>query len=225
MLYSGGASRRNAMQQADDLFTQLSNIRKYTMDSSAQFKADQAGYRDQVAGFTEASNALKVSAQAFTNKDNVFVKKDNTKLVSAVRDLAAKYNEINDNLQTADNLTKRSQKLLDGVQGQFIGYRRTEYQNVGITLDNQTGNIELDTTKLINALKENPGKVERLLSGTGGLASAAEKMAQKAISTPAAAYFKAPVLSSYFDYGASMGIGAQQNSYNYLQGLFFDLMA
>lgn len=178
-----------------------------------------------------ASNQIKIDSDKVsltlksTGTDKVTIAGDSTKTVNAVRELVANYNEINYNLQNADNLTKRGEKLLDTIQSQFTGFRRGQYQNIGITLDGQTGDINVDTNRLNKALRDNPTAVERLLAGSTGLAAATEKTAHKALSVPASGYFKAPSISNYLNYGSSIfGVGTSQNLYNYSQGLFFDLL-
>lgn len=157
-----------------------------------------------------------------TGTDKVTVGVNYDKTVSAVRDLLASYNEINYNFRTADNITKRGDRLLTNIRNQFSGVRRDEFQNIGITMDRQTGNISLDTDKLAKALQSNPNNVERLLSGSTGLAKAAEKAAKTALNVPAATYFKAPNFRDHLNYNF-LG-GNTNNFYNYSQGLFLDTM-
>lgn len=175
-----------------------------------------------------ASNEVKINDGKVTlnlratGQDKVTVAGDNTKIINAALSLAGAYNEINDNLVAADNLTKRGAKLLSGVQSQFTGFKANEYQKIGITMDNSTGAIYVDTNTLSNALTKSPDSVKSLFAGANGLASAMEKTAQKALGAPASTYLKAPIITSYLDYGA--GLGLTQNYYNYSQGLFFDLL-
>lgn len=156
--------------------------------------------------------------------DKVTVGVDDNKIIGTVRDLLASVNEINYNMQNADNVTQKGDKLLTNIQSLLSGGRREEYQQIGITLNRQTGSITLDEAKLTKALEDNTSQAERLLSGSNGLAAAAGKVAKAALALPVTTYFKAPQVSDYLNYGANLSIGNARNFYNYSQGLFLDMM-
>ncbi|SDF17890.1 flagellar filament capping protein FliD [Sporomusa acidovorans] len=204
-----GLALMNNVQSAQDAV--------YTIDGESRQAASNTVKLD--------NGNVSLTFKTVTNgTDKVTVGFDYSKTVNAVRNLLASYNEINYNMQNADNVTKRGDKLLANVQNQFSGMRREELQKIGLTLDRETGSISLDADTLTQALATNPSIVERLLAGSSGLATAAGKAAQTALDVPVTAYFKAPNINDYLDYGSNFLRGSANQHYNYSQGLFLDMM-
>ncbi|MDU2064641.1 MAG: flagellar filament capping protein FliD [Sporomusaceae bacterium] len=189
-------------------------------------QAQDASYTVNGVSQKSASNAIKIDngnvnltlKSTTVGAEKVTVGPDANKTISAVRDLAATYNEINYNIQNSENVTKRGETMLKGIQSQFDGIRRSQYEKIGITMDRKTGNLAVDTETLTKALKTDAANVDRLISGPNGLATTAGKIAKTAQSTPTSAYFQAPTMSNYLQ------TNNNTNYYNYSQSLFLDMM-
>lgn len=220
MLYSGKNTSRSqsTAQTADDYLNTWVNAR--TGFSQLQYQAEQKQYRNQISDFAKDAAALKKSTKEFYNS-NITGEKIASE-DTAVTKLINSVNEVSGDLQ-ADNVTAYGEGLLQGLYNQFTGARRNEYQRMGITLDKDTGSISVNNERLGRAVKNDPDGVKRLLSGSDGLAAAAYNLSNKALNASSAIYFSAPNASNYLNYGYNFGTSSQ-TSYNFLQGMFLNML-
>jgi flagellar capping protein FliD len=67
----------------------------------------------------------------------------------------------------SDNTNVLGDVILNSVSTLVGKTKATDFADIGITLDNSSGNLSLDKTKLADALTSNPDRVKNLLAGKG----------------------------------------------------------
>lgn len=155
----------------------------------------------------------------------VDVGKDDSKILAGAKALVASYNDLHDILSNSDTVTALGSKVLNRVESLVSKGKSGEFANMGISLDKDTGELELDEKKLSAALVSNPDKVKNLLTGGSGLAKTIADISKELTGNSVDTYLKAPNSLNLFDYGsqfAETSWAARQNSL--MQGLFVNMM-
>lgn len=120
------------------------------------------------------------------------VTKDNTAAGAAVQAFVSAYNSLRSTIQnvtqfdvaaetqsalTGDSTARNIQNSMAAALRVFVG-ENTDIQSLsdlGITTDHTDGSLDIDISKLNDALNNNPAEVVRLLSGADGLSKSFEK--------------------------------------------------
>ena len=160
-----------------------------------------------------------------TGAIKVDVGKDDSKILAGAKALVASYNDLHDILSNSDTVTALGSKVLNRVESLVSKGKSGEFANMGISLDKDTGELEIDEKKLSAALVSNPDKVKNLLTGGSGLAKTIADISKELTGNSVDTYLKAPNSLNLFDYGsqfAETSWAARQNSL--MQGLFVNMM-
>lgn len=197
--------------------------------NNATQTAMDAKYTINGQNYQSASNDVKLDngkvtlhLQAVTNGAvKVNVGKDDTQVVNAVKELAAQYNRVNTVLTDSGEVTSRGSKLLDGVKNLVDKTRRSDLSAMGITLNKESGELQVDADKLQSALSSKP---ERVRSAVSSLARAAGNVVQVTSHTAASSYLKPPSPLDSIDYGSAFASNSWlQQSRQVAQGMFLDV--
>lgn len=133
----------------------------------------------------ESYSDLKASAQTLvaSSQNSVFKKADSKAVVSAVQDLAEKYNDTVETLRdNSDILNKRLLKNLT----EAAGVSKARLADIGITVNNDK-TLTVDKDKLEQAVTTNLSAVKTAVGSAGGLASKVAKVAANTLAQPMAA--------------------------------------
>lgn len=204
----------------------LSSLKSLTNLVSSHYRTQQTDYRTQVADFKQSVKELNTAVAVLSDKGYVW-DNNTAQTVAAVQNLATAYNKVGNSL-SANNRTKRSERLLSGIQNGFA-IRQNAFKEIGLALDEETGDIMVDQDKLSEALTADADKVKGLLSGETGFIGKLKQAAQELLNGKYKDYIKAPSIADSIDYGLQLkgqnygflyGLNSQYSS-----GLFFDMWA
>ena len=122
------------------------------------------------------------------------VTEDASATTKAIKDFVKAYNTLQDSLRsltsydiennkasalTGDSLARRLQGDIRATLNVFGGGENVRtLGQLGLTTDTRTGQLELDETKLADALKNNPAEVQSLFSGTTGVGGRVSQVAE-----------------------------------------------
>ena len=192
--------------------------------TDAKYAIDGVNY--QSASNTVAVDKGNVSVslnKITTGTGKVTVGKDNSTIVTSAKDLVTNYNKLNSVLSNSDT-TKQGSKVLDGISTMVNGSRAKDFASIGISMNNNTGELKVDEKKLTEAVESNPDKVKKLLSGAGGLAKGIENVANSISNNSVTNYLKAPSKLTSSDYGSHFSSNNWMQQQNYFsQGLFLNM--
>lgn len=113
-------------------------------------------------------------------KANISVNVNDEKIVSAMEDLVASYNDavrlLGNNADRGTGVMRQLEKMVSAPTSE------KSMELIGVEMD-KYGMLSLDKTKLQKSLKENPEFTKKIIGGTSGIAQGAFKDAQSALST------------------------------------------
>lgn len=215
-------------------------INKLGLSTKTQAAAD-ANYTVNGKSYTSTTNEVKLdngnvslslNAVTVDNKGNpttaaLTVGKNTQGIVSAAKKLVDAYNKMGEQLASSD-LAGGGVRLASSLAGVVSNSSKGALANIGISIDNSTGELAVDEKKLTAAINKNSDQVKNVLSGTNGFAGKLERISKQALSMPTDQYLQKPELSSLQAYNGQAQLtnlqtllGSQQNSW---QGLFMDMM-
>lgn len=113
----------------------------------------------------------------------VTVGRDDGQAAAAVKDAVSAYNQLNEVLRGTDNVAAFAGRMLDRMA-------RRDFSALGVSADAQTGALKVDEGKLRQAVSDSPERVQRLLSGPGGLGRQLGTIAAAFLDVPAAEVVK-----------------------------------
>lgn len=135
MLYANsGVKRTGAVKSPYTDFNNLTSLRIGVNTAAENFQAQQASYKNQIAGFTSAVTDLKTRAQEFTGSNTVFDKKyvaDTGNAVTGTATGSAKPAEYDINVQKLAVAQQNEGKSLDAHAFGGVG---TGFYAVGLTV-------------------------------------------------------------------------------------------
>jgi flagellar hook-associated protein 2 len=210
---------------------QLNN--KVTDAADAKYSVDGTNYQTASNNIVldNGNVSLTINAAA-TGAIKVNVGKDESSIVVAAKGVVDNYNRMNDVLSNADNnITKRGETALNGVKSLVGTTKMAEFAAVGISMNKDTGALQVDEKKLSDALASHPDQVQGLLTGNGSLGKAVEHVAKEIANTPVSSYVTPPNVLGSISYGYSGNYGSQYSMNNWIssqnsitQGLFLNMM-
>lgn len=194
--------------------------------------ATDALYTVNGTSYQSASNKVTIdNGNVSLNLNNttvgtvkVNVGKDDSKIVDAAQNLVTSFNNLHRTLSNSASVTKRGERVLNGVENLVGKTRAADFASIGIAVDKTTGDLTFDASKLSDALVSSPTKVKSLLSGAASLGKAVEKASREMANAPVNTYLKPPSIMDNLNYSSpytSNGWMSQQN--NLTQGLFLNM--
>lgn len=170
----------------------------------AMMALKQAAVGKEIAEFGDAVQLLSNKLRVFSsggmfatyykmsgNGDGFssFVRNSLTGLVDA-------YNKVNGVIKSSGYVTEEGKLLLDGVQALFKGKDGQAYLDMGLKLNEDTGNIKLDERKLADFLSKDAAQVSKLLVGKQYLAPVLQNIVQDVLGKRNDYYFCRPFSAS-----------------------------
>lgn len=188
--------------------------------SVANIRYQRDVYRQQVADFTTQAKDLHDAAGFFDKNAGA----DTAGIAGGIGRLVDTYNQFNDQLREAGNVTRRGENIFAGVEAMFT-QRANDFRDVGITREQPGDRILLNEDKLTQALQANQANVESLFGGSAGVATLLQNTVRAVLADPVSAYLKEPNLLDSIDYGWRQNRNPfLYNSFHFSnQGLFLDM--
>jgi len=204
---------------------QLDNKVKNATD--AIYKINDVDYQSATNKIALDNNNVSLNLNATTTGSiKVNVGKDNSKIVEATKNLITNYNNLHNVFNNSDSTTALGDIILNSVNTLVGKTKATDFASIGITLDKSNGILNLDETKLADALTSNPDRVKSLLSGSSSLGKSIERVSQQIATTPVSSYFKPPNPLDMLNYNAqSISSNSLAQGNPFMQGLFFNILA
>lgn len=198
------------------------------LDSTVQ-TAQDSSYEINGKAYTSKSNQVSLDngqvtlnlQSATTSVAKVQVNSDVKGQVAAVKDLISAYNASRSQLAGADNLTGKGNHVFDGVE-KVLSDQRYSLSDIGISVDRKSGQISLNEEQLTDSLTNNPKSVQRLFTGSGGLATKIGQAAKTMTVQPASNFLATPNLAANYNFSSLYGLmGNYAQSYA-APGIFMD---
>lgn len=202
---------------------QLGNAKEQAVD--AKYTVDGTSYQSASNKISlDHGNVTLQLNKATTDTQKITIGKDSNSIVAGAKNLVTSYNRLHDVLNNSDNVTKRGEKALSGMEAIVGGMRANDFAAIGISMNKDTGELKLDETKLSEAISTNPDKVKKLFSGAGGLAKGVENVTKELSSNSVTNYLKSPGRFNVSDYSAQLSGNNWMSQQNFLsQGLFLNM--
>lgn len=247
--YSGKTEGLNAEVKTAGSFSYLSLANKATGQNATFSVRDVAGNAVSALKLDSTvqaaqDSAYEINGKAYTSKSNqvsldngqvtlnlqavttgvakVQVSSDVKGQVAAVKDLISAYNASRSQLSEARNLTGKGNHVFDGVE-KVLSDQKYSLSDMGISVDRKSGQISLNEDQLTNSLTNNPSSVQRLVTGSGGLATKISQAARTMMVQPASNFLAAPNLVANYNLSSLYGLmGNYVSPYTGMSSLFID---
>lgn len=153
-----GAAAKDAVYKIDG--------KEYT-SSSNNISLDNGKVNITLKGTTEKETQIKVAE----NKDAI---------ADGIEKFASSFNNMVEALSGSDQMIGKEKALRD--LSNLQSYNRSSLSEIGITA-NSDGKLTVDREKLEKAIEKDPSKVKRLFNGVDGLASKAQKISDRVLTS------------------------------------------
>jgi flagellar capping protein FliD len=175
LYYASSSTQTNGLQAA---------AASSTVNTSQQVVVNTGKRQEEIANFNEALEGLTKSLRDFNGSivfsgstifDRMYEDKNGDPFRSLAYTDAKKivkaYNQLNSAIKSSQFVNADGKKLLDRVNNLLTGPNAAKFKDMGISIDDSSGELKLNSTKFSEFVIKDPDSVYSLLRGKDKLVS------------------------------------------------------